>query len=376
MNIRSRQTVIEFVLVLLVFLLGIVAYSNYTGELAGESDSNNAVGIKKGNLEEALTNQTNFGVDRLKGKKEQQFSKIVGQLDTDHHIGAYLGIQNDKIEFSGSNRYANAESGSVFRINSPFLVGQYQEIINNALILHYVSIGKIKLTDKLGKYVPNSSKVTIKDLLNDKTHKYIALKQLKYLDENEQDLFKNIQFVSKHSGNISADATLKVVLVSRLSGKSYGDTIKSLIVSPMGLTNTRIYSSLTESQANDVESYEYATTNRIPSQKKLIQLPKPLLGIDQLRMSLADLVISYTRMMNHQLFSKKYDSVFLDSLQALSSTNDVSSSKQYISFKTHNQTIKMQYNSKEKNLLIMGSNYPNKTLTDSELFKNLKKLLN
>jgi len=376
MNIGSRRSITKFVLVFFIFVLGIITYLNYTNKITGDFNSDSGVEIKKDSLSDVLTQQTNFGGNRLKGKEYRQFGKIVDRLDKDHYIGAYLGIKNNKIKLSGSAGYANLGTTTEFRINSPFLAGQYQEIINNAIILHYVSAGKIKLTDKVGKFVSNSGSITIKDLLQNRTQQYISLKQLKTLDGNKQDLFKNIQLVSKHSSDIAVEPVLKVVLVSRLSGKSYAYTIQSLIVSPMGLTNTRIYTSSADSQSNDVESYKYATTNRIPNQEKMIQLPDPLLGIDQLRMSISDIVISYTEMMNNQLFLKKYDSVFLDSVQAVSSKNKISSAKQYISFKTHNQTILMQYNSKEKNLLIVGSNYPNKKLTDSELFNSLEKILN
>ncbi|MFC6201181.1 serine hydrolase domain-containing protein [Lactiplantibacillus nangangensis] len=376
METRTRQIVVVLFLVFVAFALGIFTYWRYTDDLVSESTSPDAVAVKSDRLEVSLSRKTSFGGDALTGKKEEQFNQVMRKINAKHHIGAYLGIEDGKVRFSGARGYANAGGSAVFRINSAFLVGKYQELINNAILLHYASQGKLNLNSNINTYVSNAGSYTIKKLLNDGSGRFVTLKQLTQVSSNDlPNSYNSIIFNKKHvKDSISADSLIKIRLIRKISGTTYLSTLKKLIIIPLGLTNTRVYSPQEGTQSNDVESYIYATTNGIPSQKKMIQLADPILGYDQLRMSLSDVVISYTKILNNELFSRRFSKLFLNSITTIDSKNKVSSAKQSLILRTHNQEIRMEYVVKENRLLITGSNYPNVQLSDAELFKDLRKL--
>jgi Beta-lactamase class C and other penicillin binding proteins len=53
--------------------------------------------------------------------------------------------------------------------DSRFVMGKIQDVVNNAVIMHLIDTGKVKLNDKLSKYdkdVAGADLITVKEVMN------------------------------------------------------------------------------------------------------------------------------------------------------------------------------------------------------------------
>lgn len=110
---------------------------------------------KTASLTEIPSLQTNFTTNNLSGKSEQRFNQIGRNVSNSRFYGAYLGASDNKLRFSAFYGRSNVHAKAAFKMDTAFLMGNYQELLNNAMILKLVEQNKLDLTTKLSSYFPN-----------------------------------------------------------------------------------------------------------------------------------------------------------------------------------------------------------------------------
>ncbi|AVK62237.1 hypothetical protein C5Z25_10835 [Lactobacillus sp. CBA3605] len=381
MNSKKKPLRIGVILIILI----IVAVFGIGAELKlnvnyNKEQSKNAAQIQTSDIETAVLSQTQSHVNNLTGKDKKRLKNLYSNISNRRFFGSYLGLKQNNVMFMGSNGYANVSSKATLKKDSQFLTGHYQEFLNNAIILKLVDNGKLKLSTKvynkiLSPGVPRE--LTIHTLLLNKTKVYITKKNISKLKASNYASMSDLELTQKKSKDtLLANNVLKAVLISKTLNKSYSDAIDEMMVNSLGLMHTRLISGQNDIQANDVNSYGYFRSSGLPVQKNEVSLGTIRFGIDDMRMSLTDIAVTYRAIITNKYFSKKYQDVFIESENKIPGIQQ----KKYknvtkYSSTVFNQAIYVVYNESNDSMTILGTNFPNKNLSAPELLYSLNRLV-
>lgn len=183
---RSKKTIWQ--LILLVILVCATIVLVFLGNQIFDSIKSHprvTPSSEKVNLETTLSQGTNLNVNKIDSKKQASLEKLVEDLNEDKFFGAYLAVKNEKLVLATRFGVANAKIGNVFRLNSPFVIGDLQTLYNNAMLLKLVQDSKIDLDEDVRSYLPElkmERKITVRDLLFNKVSVFV---KSKYLNEFE-----------------------------------------------------------------------------------------------------------------------------------------------------------------------------------------------
>jgi D-alanyl-D-alanine carboxypeptidase len=186
----------------------------------------------------------------------------------DRFSGAVLVTKQGKTLFSGAYGFADRDKKTPNTLDTRFRVGSMNKMFTGAAILQLVQAGKIKLTDPLGKYLPNypnpavAQKVSIHHLL---THtggtgdifgpEFDAHRlELRTLDDyvslfGKRDLLFEPGSRWQYS---NYGMQLLGVVVERVSGMSYYDYVAKNIFARAGMTRTGFEPETEEVQGRSV----------------------------------------------------------------------------------------------------------------------------
>jgi CubicO group peptidase (beta-lactamase class C family) len=217
-------------------------------------------------------------------------AKLEQETASDRFAGAVLlgRIENGKpsVAFSGAYGLADRERAVANKLDTRFRMGSMNKMFTAVSILQLVQAGKIKLTDPLGKYVPNypnrdvANKVTIHQLL---THtggtgdffgpEFAAHRlELKTLDDYINLLgARGPAFEPGSRFEYSNFGMLLLgVVIERVTGHSYYDYVADNIYKPAGMTRT---GSEPESEIVPDRSVGYTTAGGTPLRPNTGTLP-------------------------------------------------------------------------------------------------------
>jgi CubicO group peptidase (beta-lactamase class C family) len=211
----------------------------------------------------AIARPAEFPIERMSETELVAALKAKLEADSaaDKFAGTILLAKNGKVIFSGAYGMADREKKIANTLDTKFRIGSMNKMFTATSVLQLVEAGKIKLSDSLGKYIPDypnkdvARKVTIQHLL---THTGgtgdIFGPQF---DEHRKELRTLEDYVKLYGGR-SPDYEpgsrwaysnygflLLGVVVERASGKSYYDYVSDHVYRPAGMSSS---GSLTEDE--------------------------------------------------------------------------------------------------------------------------------
>ncbi|BBM20599.1 hypothetical protein ACQXW1_03165 [Lactiplantibacillus pentosus] len=334
--------------------------------------------LKRTDLAMSLNSRTNLGYNDMPEKNKIKITRVYDAMQKDNFFGMYIGVKNNQMLFSGSNGYSNASTGKKFNMASMFDGGGYQGYLNNAMIIRFIDQGKLKESTKLSEYIPalkRAGDVSVRQLLVDGSNLFISKELSK--SGNTTTTLSNSAFKKVSSdGLVSADGFIKARLIAGVMHSSYRAAFKKIITNHFDLMNTEIQNTSTKRQATDVIGYKYHRKNGLPDQSQQVKASVVLQGVNQLKISVPDILITYKEISNNKYFSKKYNDLWKKSLQRSSLALDETKKGSTIKLAGNKQQIVIQADFQSKTIIAVAENFPNTKLTTSSLMEKLSHALN
>ena len=186
----------------------------------------------------------------LEQKMDDYIQTYVG---SNNFSGVILVKQKDKTIYQKAFGYANLEHQIPNQINTVFQIASVSKPFTAAAILWLEERGKLSTGDLLSKYIPdypNGDKITIHHLL---THtsgiqninnfaEYDTISRLPQTPEALVNVFKNRPLDFEPGARYSysnSNYNLLAYIVETVSGKSFGDFLKTTFFEPLGMNDTR-----------------------------------------------------------------------------------------------------------------------------------------
>lgn len=376
---KRRQGITIIVLVAVILVVGLLFFVDFqTTNGSTISADSGSTSSTKNSLDKALSRSSNLGINNLSENKTKSLHDQNAKLLKNHYIGAYIGVSNSQIKFSGQIGYSNVASKNRFALNSSFLVGDnYQMIVNNAVLLKLASSKKIELDKSLASYLGTKSsllgKTTIKDLMLNENNFVIQKSELKRLSISVKDLKRLKKSSQSKSNEISANEILKCILISHVEKTTYNKAIENLIVTPMGLANSSVVVNRI-TNLNDVRSYKYILNDGIPVQSKELNIKNLYKQKYLLRMSISDIALFTNNTFNGKYFSKKYLNLFKKTVSNID-VSDHTDNEFVIQSKGNGQYLTIDTNRNGTKFFIVLTNFKNKKLSDRKVAADFYSLL-
>jgi len=172
--------------------------------------------------------------------------------------GNVLIADDNNILYSKSYGFSNAEQKIQNTIDTKFMIGSCTKQFTAALIMLLNEEGKLNLTDKISKYIPDypskqGDKITIHHLL---THTsgipdYVelpAIQKFMFTENKPMDIIQNfwnldLEFESgaKYKYSNSGYFVLGKI-IENITGKTYEEVLKDKIFNPLEMNNSGYYS--------------------------------------------------------------------------------------------------------------------------------------
>jgi CubicO group peptidase (beta-lactamase class C family) len=185
-------------------------------------------------------------------------------------VGLSIGILKDGVTHIYNYGETAAGNETMPDANSIFEIGSITKTFTSALLAYYVNEGKVKLTDPITKYLPDSvaankelQNVTLLTLSNHTSglprlpdnFEYHSSDPLDpYKDYTKQYLFsylKSCKLITK-PGDTYAYSNLAVgllgTILEQVSGKSFAEMVQEIICDPLNMQSTRQHLNLVQKQ--------------------------------------------------------------------------------------------------------------------------------
>lgn len=246
--------------------------------------------------------------------KNKQLKKNNNKLVKQNFFGVYVGIKNDHIIFTGQNGRANVSLGSAYKLHSVMMIGRYQEFLNNAMIISLASKHEINLDKKLSTYLPgiNTGDLSVEEFLINGSSLFVSRKNannVSLLPANNYHALKLSK--TKLQGSISADNLVKCLLLSKVRDESYLKAFKHLAIDKMNLNNVDFNMS-NSNEVNQILSYH--ARNKDIAKMRVIKINDSASGLNNIKMSIADVLSSFNSIYKNNYFDKKYNNIFMKSI--------------------------------------------------------------
>lgn len=345
------------------------------------TNSNN-IGGRSSQLEKNLLQQTSLGRGNISNADGQiALKKNLKAMNKAQFFGAYVAINKNDITFSGQRGHANVNTGSSFKFDSTVLVGDYQEFLDDTILVKLIEKKKISPNVKLQKYIPGMKKeqgeMSVRDFLINGSNLFIKKSDISKVGSNSTTDF-NLKYFKKgsiKSGDyVSADAILKVILISKINSTTYRKAFNTNIVEPLQLFNTRFYKK-TKPQANDIKGYKYTKINETLNQENEVPSEKMYFATNELRMSTSDILISLNEIFSKGFFKNSSDELFDKIITQSGKRFSIKKNIFSLSEKVSGQYLSLKFNLKQKKMMIVIANFPNKNITIEEEMNSLYHIL-
>lgn len=169
--------------------------------------------------------------------------------------GSALVAENGKVVYKGGFGLANMEWNIPNTPDTKFRLGSITKQFTAMLTLQLVEQGKIKLDGKLSDYLPDyrkdvGDKVTVHHLLTHTSGIPSYTSQAGFFATVSRNPFKVADFVKQYaSGNLEFEPGTKYfynnsgyfllgAIIERITGKTYEQALREMILDPVGMKNT------------------------------------------------------------------------------------------------------------------------------------------
>lgn len=348
------------VLVLVVFMYIFQMNKNVNTNIT----VNEVVQSNDGELQSNLSKVTSLSANNLKKSKERdELKENTEKLIKLQFLGAFIAIKKSKIIFGGQRGYANAGLRTKYSVNSMVFINEFQDILNTAVLIHFIDVKHVATSRQVEDYLklPQNGQISISNFLESGSDYYIKSTSLKEdaSSNNPFSYLKDIRYFNERpKGYKSADTLIKAMLISKLSGTSYTSALSIVAINKLGLTNTEFYNRRND-YVNNVFGYKYDRENGKVVQKKKIEVNYIYPGMNDLKMSFSDVLNVVDGIFRNKLFSKSYNEIFRNSI---SNEKSVIVNSKNVTFFSEGQgqtwTLRMDF--KNKNMVMVMANYPNK----------------
>ena len=185
---------------------------------------------------------------------EPKVDALVKQyMDIDIYSGVVMIAQQGKPLYHKAFGLANREMNIPNTVNTRFDIGSMNKGFTKVAVLQLVNEGKLKLDDKLGKFLKGfpstaAEKITIEHLLNHESG-YGDYHTPEYwnIPKDEKNLNVALEYIKKRpflfepgteQEYSNAGYVILGIIIERVTGKSYFDVVEERITKPLGMTNT------------------------------------------------------------------------------------------------------------------------------------------
>ncbi|WP_338210105.1 hypothetical protein [Lactiplantibacillus paraxiangfangensis] len=357
-----------FSLLLIIVFAGLLAIR--VRSINTESDSS----VSQGNAEQIVQNHTLEmsllqksslnNKSLLKSKKNSELITNIDELTKNQFKGAYVGIKGDRILFSGGSGYANAKNQTIFKLNSSFAVGSYQDFLNNAILVRMSQKRRLNLDKELKKYLPKLSGTNIKvgNFLKNKVHFYIKKSDVEKLETDKKVNIRSFSSTPSSLKYISVNSIIKKILITKVSSLSYEESLNEWLSSKLNLMDIRTCST-EEVQANDVIGYSHLKENGKLIQKNPIAEDQLVNGVPAIRMSMADIIVASYKILGNEYFDKKYNNLFRTMNNADNLGSVFTANRYKLSTHSSGQYLYLKADLNGSKIVLLAANYPNKNIT-------------
>ncbi len=366
---KSRRIVTLILLLLLIALCVFIGLYNLT---TNETESHRSVQPSNSVLERNLTQATTLGGNKLTDSKRNKLLKLNARLSRDGFFGSYIATKNSDLEFSAKIGYAHVGTKDIFRLNTAYLIGEYQDAINSAILLRLVEKNELSLSKSLQYYLPglkSGSEVTVKDLVLGKTNLTINSGWFsQYMQEDKSGIdFGKVKLRSTSAKYVSANPLITKNLISAVTGESYSSFVTKQLETHFGLSETRVVTDATNSQVNDATGYSYYKdrTNKVV-QGKAIDVSDLPSDNYYIRMSLVDIAMLTNKIQTKKAVPSKYTNIYQKALNNLDGFSKKASGWQ-LETAIRGQYLVIRTNANNSKMLIVTSNLENKKVNISKL---------
>ena len=246
---------------------------------------------------------------------EQKMDSLFQLLEeNDRGMGSVSVFQNGAEVYSNTIGFADMENGQKPDANTKYRIGSISKTFTSVLTLQLIEAGKLTLDTKLSDFyaeVPNSEKITIKNLLNHSSGLFNFTGADDYTDwmvqkKTKEALLERIikngkVFESGEKNDYSnTNYLLLTFILEDASGKSYPQLLQENIAKPLNLKNTEYGSKIDPSQ-NVAFSYE-----RAKPWKKSVETDLSIpLGAGGIVSTPHDLNVFFTALFHNELLSEE-----------------------------------------------------------------------
>ena len=216
-------------------------------------------------------------------------SVIEKYVALDIFSGIVLVAEKGSIKFHKAYGLANRDTNAPNTTNTLFDIGSMNKTFTSIVVKQLAAEGKLTLDDKLNNYIegfedPNTSKITIKHLLNHEsgfgdyhTPDYFNLpkkeRTLNAIVERAKTYELNFEPGEEEDYSNLGYVILGAV-IEKASGKSYFDNVKERIVKPLNLKNTYI-NNFEGIESRIAQGYFYSPLGELEEAEQIQDLPNP-----------------------------------------------------------------------------------------------------
>lgn len=353
---KLKKRIIISVITVLILFIGVFAYQRHYMRVLtlSESDTESAVsGI--------LPISTNLGKIN-----SSELVDVNEELQKEAYSGAYVVSHNKRIVNSNQFGYANASDSLNFGFNTTTRVGNYQSIINAVMLLRLLKQQHKSVNtdlDSLVTELPSSKKLTASMILQGETDFSIDNKRLVGLDSKRMasEYFKQVKQAPASTLKSRQDATnvLIVILIERLSHKSYANNVNEYL-RESDLAGSRLITADSKIGRQDGLTYgdrknhtkvsDYRYPNKNIDQDYII-------GIDQLRMSMIDILNSVYLINKDRSFDKNY---LIKYCKLMNYGGHIFTKQGKLSISSHGNNMSVVSTRGGNNIVVVVDNYANR----------------
>ncbi|MCB7178152.1 beta-lactamase family protein [Lactiplantibacillus plantarum] len=329
---------------------------------------------------------TNLGKNnKLHGKRIETLNTSLTQQ---HFMGAYIKTSGSKIINSDGFGQSNILSQIEFSYNTTVRIGNLESLINTAILLKQVQEKKIDLTTNLKKYVPELSNVksfNVKDLMRGSVNIWINKDKLANMNESQatRKFFNSVVTENQRkTGKRVANNILLAIVISRIDQKKYSELINDF-ENDLDLSGTTLLNGNNGGAKNDRNaaiSYYYKADsdgNPNPGKAYLNVDNHYTFGVDQLRMSMTDILNVIYALNTNEILSKPLESelsLYYKSNEKYSIASGMFLDKESFSFSSKGYYISAKWSTKNKDMVLVVENFPNKGLSRLNLASKVEKI--
>ena len=209
-------------------------------------------------------------------------------IDLDIFSGVVLIAEEGNPVYHKAFGLADREKNVANKLDSRFDIGSMNKSFTKIAVMQLVGEGKIKLSDKLGKYIDGfpeeaADKITVKHLLDHQSG-YGSYHTMEYwnLPLEEKNMGTAIEFIKKlplffepgtETEYSNAGYVILGAIIEKAAGKSYYDVIEQRITKKLGMENTYLRDKY--SVPMRTIGYYKNIKGELLSNESLIEKPKP-----------------------------------------------------------------------------------------------------